>query len=211
MLGYEDCASKGRGRAGDSHDAVKKQKFSTTKDEDWDYLCTSSHGKKQTDLNKTLKFTTLNSDLDTENSVKSNINPEGVLFVYIRIIHFTLHLLYEDLKLNVLRSQECLPLMKLLYRLSKDIGLTEYSIYYWRDFPDQVSGDVQQSSLSKNDLNTVICHSGISEVPVSVMKYIYDLMSGLNQQPYPFLRNVNVRSRDIVQVMTNEYYLLKFD
>lgn len=200
-MGYEDDEYDINQPSAGSSSAVKKQKYCIAKDEDWEYLLASKHGQNCVNLNRTLKLTTLSVNFNMKGTDKKNIRQNSILFPYIRIIHFTLHLLYEDLKLNMLRSQERLPLMKFLYRLSTDMGLVEYKIHYWHDFSDQASADVQPPSISKNNLQNVISSSALSDTPVSIMKYIYELMSGTSLQPYPYLHNVNTRSRDIAQVL----------
>lgn len=201
LLGYEENESDLSHTSADSSSAVKKQKFYSPKDEDWEYLITSEHGKNFENLNRTLKLPIVETKPITEKNFIKTLNPKSILFSYIRVIHYTLHLVYEDLKLNMLCSQDCMPLMKFLYQLSTDISLTEYIIYYWRDFPTEVSPNIQPSSISKNDLKHVVCNPVLMEKPASVMRYIYNLLNGIQQQPYPYLQNVNTRSRDIVQVM----------
>lgn len=199
-MGYDDNESDINQTSSASSSAVKKQKYYVARSEDWDYLIASTHSKNFTNLNKMLKLTTLMRHFKLEETAKKIINPKNILFPYIRIIHFTLHLLYEDMKLNVLSTQDSPHLMRLLYKLSTDMGLTEYIIYYWQDFPDQVTVTYQQSSIPENDQKNIIYHSAFSNTPVSIMKYIYELLSGIQQEAYPYLQNVNTRSRDIVQV-----------
>lgn len=201
LLGYEDDEADTSQPSGNSSSAVKKQKYCLASDEDWDYLTASDHGKNFQDLNKLLKLTDPVNEVSEEDKITRNINPQNVLFPYIRIIHFALHLVYEDLKLNILRIRDALPLMKFLFRLSADLDLTEYKLFYWTDFPDQVSMTCKSSTISQDCLKNVICHPVISVKPTSIMNYIYCLISGVNQEPYPYLRNVNRRSRDMAQVI----------
>lgn len=200
-MGYEEDESDMSQPSDDSSSAVKKQKYCVPTDEDWNYLATSKHGKNITNLNRTLKLTNSITVAKIENILKKKINTKNILFPYIRVIHLTLHLVYEDLKLNTLHSPELLPLMKFLYRLSTDMGLNEYNVHYWHDFPDQVSPNVQLPSISKSDMKSVISPAALMETPISIMKYIHELLNGVNHHPYPYLCNVNTRSRDIVQVM----------
>ena len=48
---------------------------------------------------------------------------------------FCLHLLYEDLKLDVSFWSELSMMAKMLAMLSADLQLDEYLLHYWQDFP----------------------------------------------------------------------------
>ena len=48
---------------------------------------------------------------------------------------FCLHLLYEDLKLDVNFWSELSMMAKMLAMLSADLQLEEYLLHYWQDFP----------------------------------------------------------------------------
>ena len=52
---------------------------------------------------------------------------------------FCLHLLYEDLKLDVSFWSELSMMAKMLAMLSADLQLDEYLLHYWQDFPLIVS------------------------------------------------------------------------
>ncbi|CAG9772745.1 unnamed protein product [Ceutorhynchus assimilis] len=134
-----------------------------------------------------------------KNDPKVTVNPKGVLFPYIRYIHFTLHLLYEDFKLNTLYTDSLLLLAKLLSKLSNDLALKEYAIHYWKDFPKEMS--IGGPKIKESLFKTVNIWPGLSEKPVSIMEHIYRLLKGETILPYPYFANVNVRSRDIVQLV----------
>ncbi|CAG9815252.1 unnamed protein product, partial [Phaedon cochleariae] len=177
----------------------KKQKYSTGSDDDWFYLENSSHRRVQRDLMKMLKLDYETETAKEEEPPTGDLNTKAILFPYIRQIHFGLHLLYEDIKLNTLRSEELLPLMKLLNKLSVDLYLDEYNLHYWYDFPHHAVLR-KNSVVPLNELKNVNVWPGFSEKPVNVFKYIYELLGDVPAQPYPYLANVNARSRDVVQL-----------
>lgn len=184
--------------------AVKRQRtMPASTDEDWFNMTDTLHKNIKDPLSQLLQIPlALNSAHPSKslpaNSTKIPVNPKGVLFPYIRHVHFTLHLLYEDFKLNTLYTECLLPLAKLLSKLSNDLGLGEFALHYWTDFPKDVviGGPKIDDGLFKN----INAWQGLSGKPVSVMEHIYRLLKGDSVEPYPYFTNVNVRSRNIVQV-----------
>lgn len=79
------------------------------------------------------------------------------------------------------------------------MDLEEYSLHYWKDFPAQ--GVLKSNSIiARNILKDVKVWPATNDKPPNVFQHIYDLLKGRADQTYPYLANVNVRSRDIVQV-----------
>lgn len=130
----------------------------------------------------------------------SQINVNSILFPSIKLVHFCLHLLYEDLKLNVLRSEDLKLLGVFLNKLSRDLGLVEYSVHYWKDFPDICT--IRSSEIvGPSERKFVNECAFVDKKPASVMNFIYDLMQGGETGHYPFVNHVNNRSRDIIEVV----------
>ncbi|CAH0559464.1 unnamed protein product [Brassicogethes aeneus] len=169
-------------------------------DDDWNFMINSDHNQKLNQhLGNQLYLNLAQGSQCEDETLPVTINVKSVLFPYIRIVHFTLHLLYEDLKLNALRSSDLLPLMKVLNKLSNDLGLMDYSLLYWKDFPGH--GVVKNSGvISQNDLKSVNFFAGFNGQPISVMQHVLNLLGDGDVPEYPFLSNVNIRSRDIVQL-----------
>ncbi|XP_074033388.1 anaphase promoting complex subunit 1 isoform X2 [Leptinotarsa decemlineata] len=179
--------------------SIKRQRYSTGTNEDWNYLSNSRHGLIKANLDKTLRLGLESNTTCNEDKPNGHIDVRGVLFPYIRQIHLGLHLLYEDIKLNTLKSDQLPPLMKLLNRLSVDLNLEEYNIHYWHDFPDYAILN-KSSVIPQSELKNVHQWPGVWDKPVSIWRYVYDLLDGICPQPYPYLTNVNTRSRNIVQL-----------
>ncbi|XP_066251923.1 anaphase-promoting complex subunit 1 [Euwallacea similis] len=184
--------------------AVKRSKtIPLSSDDDWNCLLEKQHNIVRNPLFEVLQIPLLPSNSKPSikpepAKIKVLINPKGILFPYIRFVHFTLHLLYEDFKLNTLYTECLLPLAKLLSNISNDLGLREYSLHYWKDFPKDVfvGGPKIEVSLMK----CVNQGQGLSDVPLSVMEQIYKLLKGSCPSAYPYFANVNGRSRDIIQL-----------
>ncbi|KAG5893112.1 hypothetical protein JTB14_019316 [Gonioctena quinquepunctata] len=178
---------------------IKKQKYSAGSDEDWNYLSESSHEQIKNYLNETLNLGYNTTSPKEDGQLLGHIDVKGVLFPYIRQIHFGLHLLYEDIKLNTLRSEELLPLMKLLNRLSVDLNLEEFNMHYWYDFPEHALLG-KSSVIPQAELKNLNFWPGFTDKPVSIWRFIYDLLDGTCLHPYPYLPNINARSRNVVQL-----------
>lgn len=179
----------------------QKQSLSGT-DADWKLLTADAYCRVvNMELRNTLNLRTdmTTSVDDAETPVSARINTNSILFPYIRIIHFTLHLLYEELKLNTLRSKELPYLAQFLSHLANSLSLKYYSVYYWKDFTEHCSRKCRE--INKLDLKNVTYWSVMSEQPYSIMQHMYDTLRGINISPYPFIPNVNPRSKDIVQVI----------
>ncbi|KAJ8917136.1 hypothetical protein NQ315_012628 [Exocentrus adspersus] len=182
--------------------ATKRQKhYSAGTDDDWNYLRNSKHELSIDDLNRHLKLIRNSSPklVSEQRRDVVAVNPNSILFPYIRKVHYALHLLYEDLKLNTLRSEDLLPLMKLLNKLSLDLDLGAYSLHYWKDFPEQ--GVLKSAvTITGNALRNSSTWFGIDDKPPNIFQHIHELFKGRSPLPYPYLANVNSRSRDIVQL-----------
>lgn len=180
----------------------KRQKHSSAgTDEDWLYLINSTHSSK---LNKCINYSLhlkCNPN-ESHNNVNNTlrINVSSVLFPFIRLIHYCFHLLYEDLKLNILRSDDLQMFANFLKKIASDLGLVEYVIHYWKDFPDGFTPKCI-GIIGSNEQNYVNEYSFIGEKPVNIMEFIYNYIKKGNEVgPYPFVNNINNRSKDIIQV-----------
>ncbi|KAJ8932971.1 hypothetical protein NQ314_014302 [Rhamnusium bicolor] len=206
LLGYDDEQSSEMSKdiPVTPSSATKRQKqYSVGTEEDWNFMLNSEHTVITENLNRVLKLDCNYSSTKLEDKQTTTVNPKSVLFPYIRLVHFSLHLLYEDLKLNKLRSDDLLPLMKFLNKLSIDLGLADYNLHYWKDFPEHGILS-KQPGISQSELKNVSIWPGIPEDPVNVLQHIYELLQGNNVQAYPYLANVNkVLLDSFVRELTN--------
>ncbi|XP_060532637.1 anaphase-promoting complex subunit 1 isoform X2 [Cylas formicarius] len=197
FLGYEDEQASERPETPGG--AVKRQKTSpAATDEDWTHILRSNHSKIADDLSQQLNIALANSNDIVPDTSVININPKSMLFPHIRIIHFVFHLLYEDFKLDISQSDNLKPLAILLSKLSNDLGLHHYSIHYWKDFPKDLS--VGGSTIDEDLFKSINNWQKLSERPVDVMQHIHYLVRIRHVPPYPCFKEVNNRSKDIVQL-----------
>uniref|UniRef100_A0A0D3G6H1 Anaphase-promoting complex subunit 1 n=1 Tax=Oryza barthii TaxID=65489 RepID=A0A0D3G6H1_9ORYZ len=113
----------------------------------WDFLINSKHHAKYGKQSRTSLPMSYNTSSMSFHSFPQDGNSADVSF-YIRFISETLdtlHALYENLKLNILRKQDLASLGSLLCRVASSLGENSYVDYYCRDFPDNL---VEFHSLS---------------------------------------------------------------
>ncbi|XP_018321370.1 anaphase-promoting complex subunit 1 isoform X3 [Agrilus planipennis] len=185
--------------------APKKQRTcSKGSDHDWNQLLNSDwHKNVNNNLSRTLNLKKTISSLESPNKsnrIHSNIN--ATLFPHIYTIFFTLHLVYEDLKLSSLRYNELPLLANFLNRLSSDIGLHQYEVQYWKEFPDncEIRGVNNDKCISKNSLSFVENKNLMGNKVESVFKFVFDLLDGKDVEPFPYIENVNVKTKNILQL-----------
>ncbi|KAK9884562.1 hypothetical protein WA026_007405 [Henosepilachna vigintioctopunctata] len=216
LLGYEEehvSETFEEGPPTPSMVAKKRKQSPIGCDDDWQYLFNSKLATNSDYVDSLLNITpTAKSETTNVFSKHVQINKNSILFPYIKIIHFSFHLLYEDFKLNILKNTLLEPLAVFLNKLSNDLNMIDYSIHYWKDFPEKcmVNGN---SGILPNDLaqDTNICSIAYEGV-LNIMQHLSDLMNGKRVINFPYLKYVNERSRDFVELcavvstaLKNEY------
>lgn len=204
-MGYdvERLNYNGNERSTTPDDAKKQRPSPQGSSQDWELMIQSEqHHVLSTDLTHLLNFTSTQSTHRPSNIVHGQVNTNSDLFPYIKLVLFTLHLLYEELKLNTTRLCELPLLVKLLHQISSDLRLKEYVIHYWKDYPDICSLIIieENSQFSLNDLSRTNQSTVLTPEPVSVMRHFYNLLNGIESAPYPYIKHVNPRSKKFVQI-----------
>ncbi|KAL3278076.1 hypothetical protein HHI36_013420 [Cryptolaemus montrouzieri] len=202
LLGYEeDHSENSKEEPLTPSTSAKKWKQSLEAcDDDWDNMCISEYDSMNShNVDLLLDITVIDRSMYEDAPHCVQINTNSVLFPYIKIIHFSLHLLYEDFKLNILKHNFLKPLAKFLNKLANDFAMTDYSFHYWKDFPEDCliySG----TGVALNEIkNSNFCNIGYDGV-LDIMQHLGDLMNGKNVPAFPYLKNVNGRSREFVQL-----------
>lgn len=206
LLGYEEDHSS------DNHteqfsptcSAKRQRPMSRSSDLDWDFMVKHKrHTNVVCDINSILNFKKPIVDVNYNVKHKATpINTKAVLFPFMRIIHFTLHLLYEDLKLDLYKCTDPPLLAEFLSKISVDLGLMDYYLYYWKDFPDRsvVVEKNYSSYIKTQDLKGIMSWSVIKDEPESIVTFLEKLIEGCDVKPYPHIHAVNDRSKDILEV-----------
>ncbi|XP_025163872.1 anaphase-promoting complex subunit 1 isoform X2 [Harpegnathos saltator] len=186
----------------------KKQKTSNCgSTDDWLHLLNSSEYKNsQVSISNVLRSQKVSSFLRamsqdaTESSNIGKINAQAVLFPHLPLILFSLHLLYEELKLNSVIS-ESLPLLgQLLYQLSVDMKFEMYAHHYFLDSPSLCHLKTATSQISDADLQKITIPNYIPRKPPDVFETLDNMLNGIDVVTYPYLGHVNPKTRNLIYI-----------
>lgn len=184
----------------------KKQKTNNCgSTDDWLYILNSNEYKNSRIFasnvlkgQKISNFFCATSQSTTESSNVGKINVQAILFPHFSLILFSLHLLYEELKLNSVIS-ESLPLLgQLLYQLSIDLKFEMYAHHYFLDSPSLSYLKTVRSQISDLDLQKIAIPSYMPRKPPSIFETLNNMLNGVDVTAFPYLSHVNPRTRNIV-------------
>lgn len=184
----------------------KKQKTSNCGSaDDWLYILNSNEYKNsQTFALNVLKgqkisnFLCATSQNATESSNVGKINVQAILFPHFPLILFSLHLLYEELKLNSIIA-ESLPLLgQLLYQLSIDLKFEMYAHHYFLDSPSLFYLKTVKSQISDLDLQKIAIPNYMRLKPPDIFETLNTILTGADITAFPYLSHVNSRTRNII-------------
>ncbi|XP_049852727.1 anaphase-promoting complex subunit 1 isoform X1 [Schistocerca gregaria] len=184
--------------------AKKRRSSDMGSSEDWEYLLRSDHHRTLAASVTTMLGLHPPPPPSSEKSHESATptNSSASLFLSLPLLHYALHLLYEDLKLNMLMSEVLPSLAQLLYQLSSDLKLPAYVDHYWRDYPTLCPAKVlKESYILDSDLSKLQFPHFIPQMPPDVFHHIYNMIMGRPTEPFPYIRQVNRRTKDIVQLV----------
>lgn len=173
-------------------DPKKRRKSENGTDTDWEFLLNinNSHPTKSVE----------NDDDDHE--MLQNYHADSQLFPFIPIILYTLHLLYEDLKLDLTMGTEITLLSELLCQLAVDFKLENFRFHYIKDNACLTYIRTKRE-ISINDSEKLLKKELINE-PLNIFEEISKLAikSGTKEvNKYPFIPNINCRSHDIFELL----------
>ncbi|XP_069677644.1 anaphase-promoting complex subunit 1 isoform X2 [Periplaneta americana] len=190
-----------------SNTLCKKQRVSDCgSDSDWDYLLLSGHHYT---LGHSLAHQLGLQPVEAVGPPSSpctvpRINSNAVLFSSLPLILFSLHLLYEELKLNMLVAESLPLLAQVLHQLACDLQLQDFVLHYWKDFPFScplVTCSMCESQVTEQDLKKLPLPSFVPATPPSIFQHIYQLIRRQDTEPFPYIRHVNKKTKDVVQLI----------
>lgn len=172
-------------------------------DKDWEYL--------ELILNQQKSITNVDSS-------HLNNDSNALLFPYIPLIFFTLHLIYEEMKLDELLKSHLSSLaeviwlnggfckikltfshVQFLYHLAMDLQLEPYCLHYFLDTPHLAymnsNSIISEASAKKLKYTQYIQY----EVP-NIFRFVYDIINKKATRRYPCIALVNDTSKKVVQV-----------
>ena len=169
-------------------------------DSDWEYVLSSSyHQVAGGAISEVLGLQHLGvvQPLD-EKSHEIKFNKSAALFSHLPSILLSLHLVYEELKLNALKWEQCSYLAPCLSQLAVDLGLTAYLDHYWRDFPTlcPLSGPAPQIKLQ--DASQLTISETFTKNPPHIFSHIHSIMKNEDVEPFPYIPSVCTMIKNIV-------------
>ena len=158
---------------------------------DWDYLLNADNFVNKTEPD--------HDDHDMDAHYKS----DAIFFEYIPLILYTLHLLYEDLKLDSSFDMDLKFLSEFLYQLAYDFDLENYRLHYFLD-NSQLIYFKTKITLALSDSQKLKYKELIkSDQPVlnifQEIIYLTDVNVPLRR--YPYIPNTNTMSKNIVEII----------
>lgn len=172
--------------------------------EDWQYLVESQYAKIFPQLFGLDFFRGLNP---IAQQTVVQVNSDSAYFAYLPHVLLVLHVLFEDLKLDALMWSDAQLLVTLLIPLASALNLTQYCDSYWRDFPAVWnSNNIKLGVVHPSDLDKLQGMIQRMEVPCNIHNHLLSLMSKKKIcTPYPHVKLVNTRSRDIITLFAILY------
>ncbi|XP_071453561.1 anaphase-promoting complex subunit 1 [Hetaerina americana] len=185
----------------------KKQKTSDEgSNEDWEFLVNDCRERGLEPWLNYLGFdlppveTAAKDPVDVK-EVTARINSSGVLFPYTPMILFSLHLLYEELKLTTLRWESLPMLAQLLHQLAVDLQQPNYIDQYWRDFPKHCRMNKSEGGqLTVDDLMKLNNPGLIPIEPPDVFHHLCLIYKKQKVPPFPYIKQVNEKTKDIIKL-----------
>lgn len=174
--------------------------------DDWQYLSESELARNFPRTCGFNMFSMLSQpEQPAETEVKvSNDTP---YFGYLPHVLLVLHLLYEDLKLDALSWDDGRLLATLLIPLASALNLRLYCDQYWRDFP--LVWNTPSVKFGVTNLADLEKLQGILqriETPCNIFKHLLTIMTQSKPEtPYPHVKQVNVRSKEIITLFAILY------
>ncbi|XP_029162825.1 anaphase-promoting complex subunit 1-like isoform X3 [Nylanderia fulva] len=134
------------------------------------------------------------------------INVDAVLYPHLPLVLFSLHLLYEELKLNSLRLGSLSLLGQLLYQLSLDLKFEMYAHHYFLDSPSLLySKTIKREQISHSDLQKITIPNYMPRKPPNVFKTLNSIiLNEVEITAFPYLRRVNPRTRNLIYLIALE-------
>ncbi|XP_034650000.1 anaphase-promoting complex subunit 1 [Drosophila subobscura] len=132
-----------------------------------------------------------------------SVDMSAPLFQMIPAIFYSLHLLYEDLKLDVIFQAAQSYLAGFLHQMAIDMQLDNYVLHYVLDFPE-LTHKTSKLSLLSFEHGSMMQHQELLRVPTpsvfGQMEHI--VLTREEVLPYSFIECINERSRNMLQLLS---------
>jgi anaphase-promoting complex subunit 1 len=160
-------------------------------DSDWEYLLNVTEEVMMDKKNEE----------DGDHDMIQNYHSDAPLFPHIPAIFYTMHLLYEDFKMDLTMKSEMKLIAEFLCQLSTDFKLEKFRYHYIKDNP-KLCNTKSKREISTSGSEILLRKELIgSHDPISVFHEIAKLTCKSKFDPYPFIPNVNNLSKDIYEIL----------
>lgn len=171
-------------------------------EDDWEYLLNSTHHQfmcATMEPSVGLSYAASVPDA-TSYSKPCAINTTAPLFVHIPSIMMALHLVYEDMKLNILLADELSKLTTILFQIASDMKCSNYTDYYCRDFPLLFQQIDDISQINAEHLHKMQYPGIYSEFVPSVYQWVLKHMRKEDPGTFPFIPAVCNNIRNVISL-----------
>lgn len=146
-------------------------------------------------------------DLDKDLHYKS----DNMLYAHIPVIYFSMHLLYEELKLDSSYESDMKMLSEFLYQLSIDFDLENYRMHYFQDNPQLI---FIKNRLSVTDADGIKLKNkellSATGKALSIFEEVHRIIEkSANLSPFPYINQVNPMSKHIIEVNKTKVKCIK--
>ncbi|XP_076442081.1 anaphase-promoting complex subunit 1-like [Babylonia areolata] len=171
-------------------------------EEDWDYLLNSAHhGCVVEELEDCLGLEPCPAVLDpSAYSKPCSIDTAALLFPHCPAVLLALHLVYEELKLNILHEGEVESLAPLVYQIARDLRCMTYTDLYCRDFPHLFAMYDEISQISEGELSKMQYPQVFPSWPPVVMQWLTDSLKGRGPSPFIYIPNVCCSTINVISL-----------
>ncbi|KAK7469621.1 hypothetical protein BaRGS_00036350 [Batillaria attramentaria] len=158
-------------------------------EDDWEYLTNSAHHSfVSEDVEVSLALDDCRAVPDrSAYSKPCAADASALLFQHCPAVLLSLHLAYEELKLNVLLHEEVESLAPLLYQIARDLRCHSYTDMYCRDFPQLFDMYDDVSQFSEEQLSKMQYPQVYPAQAPCVMEWIYQNLQGRPQPPLIYI------------------------
>lgn len=181
-----------------SDEPKKRRKFDDCQgdDSDWQFLLSN--------LNRLPKLPSHSGDhsvLSGARASTSKNDSNAPLFPFIPLIFFSLHLLYEEMKIDAMIKHQLKALAKFLNQLAVDLHLESYSLHYFLDYPEFAYTN-SVSYISESDKKKLLNKHYLNGTAPNIFRTINEILKGNCEkiEPYPHIASVNQMSKNMVQL-----------
>ncbi|CAL4136333.1 unnamed protein product [Meganyctiphanes norvegica] len=168
-------------------------------DNDWEYMLSSSlHVAAGNTLSEVLGLQRVGVLQREQQPNIATLNTSAPLYSSFPAILFTLHMVYEELKLNTLHWEQCSLMVTCLDQLAADLRADSYLHHYWRDFPTLCPLYGPPVQLSEDQLSKMTFPGYFTTQPPNVMAHLHNIMNMEDLSPFPYIPDVCKTTKNII-------------